>query len=215
MKPKVIEHPIVSTITNEIPVIRSVSNYWRETIRQSRDKRLSEFLTNISERIAALEDSTSSKLEKEHLGSEDYFITIEQLTEFAIKTNDENKIEYLKKFAINYSKNSRPDITLKDLYLSLVNQLSGMHFIILSSVYTKQCNLSAIDLIALLDIPDRNESICLSEICDELNVDKDYVLTILYSLNSYGLIKMKFNKLSNPFIVLEPIGLKLMDFLNG
>ena len=213
--PQIIEHPIVSTITNEIPVIRSISNYWRETIRQTRDKRLIEFLLNISERIATIEDNSPiKKVEKNHIGSDDYFVTIEQLTEFAVKTNDENKIEYLKRFAINYATEKRPDITLKEVYLNLVGQLSGMHFVILNIVYLKQCKLSKIDLTSILEMPERSESICLDEISKIIDIDSELTLTLLYSLDNNGLIKMKFDKINNPCVIIEPIGLKLMTFLS-
>lgn len=210
---QIIEHPIVSSITNEIPVLRSVCNYWRETIRQSREVRLTEFLNDIAERVAKLEDDKGLKIEKDHLGSDDYFNTIEQLTEFAVKTNDVEKIKYLKDFAVNYSTNQRPDIRLKDVYLGLVNQLSGMHFVVLDIIFDKQKNLSNIDLISLADMPDRDESLNLNDLVTKTEMDGELTLTLLYSLSNIGLIAINSNSISNPNVIIEPIGLKLMTFL--
>jgi hypothetical protein len=212
---QIIEHPIISSLTDEVPVLRAVCNYWRETIRQSREARLSDFLESIAEKLASLEIKTNLIAEKVHIGSSDYFNTIEQLAEYAVKTNDKDKIEYLKKFAIQYALDQRPDIQLKDIYIGIVNQLTGMHFIILEVLYARQKNLSNFDLMSLVDMPERSESINLENIAELIKMNEELIITIIYSLRNVGLLKINNVQISNPYIIIEPLGLKLMRFLNN
>lgn len=212
-----IEHPIVSTITNEIPVIRSICNYWRETIRQSRETRVALFLEDIAIRISKLEENKLDRtvLDKTHIISVDFYNTIEQLTEYAARINDNSKIEYLKRFAVNYAKNNRPDIRIKDIMLGIVNQLNGIHFLILNDLYEHQKNLSFIDLKTIKEMPDREEIVKCNQLVTKYSLENDLLITVMYSLKNIGLIEVINMYSKDPYFVLEPLGLKVMQFLSN
>jgi hypothetical protein len=207
-----IEHPIVSSITNEAPVIRTICNYWRETIRQNREKRLYNFLEVVATKISEIEDAL---IDKKQLGSADYYNTVENLSEQAFRTNDKIKIDYLKNFLINYSLKQRPDITEKDIYLSLFNQLSGFHFLILNDIFNSQKKLTIHDLKVLKDSKSRDELIFIEDLKGKHNTNTELVLVTILSLKNLGLVFLSDSFAENPYVVIEPIGFKMMKFLNN
>ncbi|MCR9134066.1 MAG: hypothetical protein NXI08_15960 [bacterium] len=210
---KLVDNPLVSTITNEIPIVSAITNYWRETIRQSREKRLKEFLNNLGKRLEHIEESNKNILDKVHLGSQDYLNLVEQVAEIATKTIDQNKQAYLENFVIAYAKEERLDVNEKDIFISFLIDLTGSHFLIINELYKIQFKLSSYDIKAIKQNSDRKELIKLGMLSASINMPLELARLLCLSLRNMGLIAILDEYSENPKYILEEMGIRLMKYV--
>lgn len=222
----IIEHPIIAAITSEIVGINGLTTYWRETIRVQREEEVFSFLRDVSRGIAELykvqqqqESRIRNKLDLAHIESEDFKRTLAKMCEIAIREGDQAKAEYLKAFLLNYALEKRPDVTEKQLYLSLLEGLAGVHVVLLKALYDRQKNLSANDLIALQSQPERAEVLSRASLEKAMEIHAGLIELIIHKVDVAGLIAV----LDSPErgtdrsqrLVLRPVGRSFMRFLLG
>lgn len=94
------------------------------------EKRRSELLTDIGERLKNLEEV--KQLDIASLSENQQFIdTVLQATTYALKTSENEKIEAFKNAIINTALNHAPDKTVSQIFLNLIDNFTAWHIKIL------------------------------------------------------------------------------------
>lgn len=130
----IVEHPLVIAASGEIPVIGAVTAMLVETMRARKERELYGFLTEVASRINALSKAQPAQVDLPHLATEEYAVTLANVTEIAVREVDEGKRKYLNAFLMNYAKKQRPDTSLRKVFFGFLSELSGMHLVILDQV---------------------------------------------------------------------------------
>ena len=94
------------------------------------EKRRNKLLTEIGERLKALEEA--SRLDLGTLADNQLFLdTVLQATTYALKTSEEEKISAFKNAIINTALNQTPDETVSQIFLNLLDNFTSWHIRIL------------------------------------------------------------------------------------
>jgi hypothetical protein len=221
-----VEHPIIAAITSELAGVNALSTYWRESVRSSREGELRDFLADVAKAVSELYEQQEllgkelrNKIDLTHLDSQEFKGTLAKVCESAIREGDEAKKEYLRAFAINYARELRPDVTLRQLFFTLIDDLAGTHIAVLKYLHDRQGKFTDGDLRALRHQPERTELPSMNAMATSLGLPENIAELVSTMLGAKGLLFMVRDILSgtdrSPRLVIEPVGRDLVKFLLG
>lgn len=211
------EHPLVQAVAGEIPVVRPLTTYWVETVRSRREDDLYLFLAEVARQIDELRTQTNSQLDLDHVTGGDFAETLCNVTEVAVRQQDDSRRKYLQRFIVNYSKVQRPDTNLRNVFFQFASELTGTHLVILDEVYAAQHSLSDADLSVLGEQPDRSEALSINTMAQRLRLDADLVSVLTAMLEARGMLDIKPVASSvpdkTPTLIMRPLARRFMAFL--
>jgi len=216
--PSKIEHPLVQAVAGEVSIVGALTTFWVETVRSRRETELYAFLSDVARAIEDLRSGHAKELDVAHVASADFAETMANVTELAVREQDKNKRDYLRRFVVNYSKTHRPDVSLRKVFFQFVAEFSGVHLLLLDLVYGTQRSLSDSDLVVLGEQLDRPEAVSFSSIARKLDLDSELVAVLAATLAARGLIDIKpatgnrADKTSR--ILMLPLARRFMAFLH-
>jgi|GEM_PF-5517430 len=214
-----VEHPIFLALKDEVPIVRNITTYWVETIRGRREKALYEFLHDVAQEIEEIRDRTFEELDPAHVASEEYSDTLASVSELAIRERDATKLEYLKRFIVNYGKRKRPDITMRKVFSQYIRELSGLHLMILSAVFGAQRQLSDADLEVLTEQGSRSEAVSIERLKRELETEEGIVEVLAATLRARALVRLvdaaAGSEDASQRLVMTPVARLFMGFLES
>lgn len=218
LKGSVVEYPLVQALAGKIPIVDALTEFWVETLRSRRETVLYAFLTDVASAIEEIRSTRPRELDVSHVASADFVETMANITELAIREQDENKRQYLRRFVVNYSKMHRPDVNLRKVFFQFVVEFSGVHLLILDLVYSSQRALSDSDLVVLGEQLDRAEAMSYGTIARTLDLDIDLVAVMATTLAARALLSIKMASggpdIESSRIVMLPLARRFMAFLS-
>jgi len=191
LHPSITENPLVQAVRGELPVVRPLTTYWLEIVRARRDRELYVFLNDVAQAIEDLRQHEPDRLDVTHIDSDDFSETLGNITELAIREQDETKRSYLRRFVVNYGTCERPDITLRKVFYQIIAELSGLHLVLLDKVFEAQKSISDEDLRVLAEQLDRHEALSIHSLKEALLIKEDLVAVLAATLESKGLLHIK------------------------
>jgi hypothetical protein len=219
-----LEHPALQAILGEVPIAGGLATFWVETVRARREAATEEFLSDLVERLEALErdfsaSDTRNVIDAPHVASTEYVATLAATTEIAVRDTDDEKRKYLLEFLVNFARERRPDISLRHVFLTFLRDLSGTHLALLEVLSLRVGLLSRDDMSLLPRSPDRSEVASEVELRAALAIDEDLADAILAGLVAIGLVVQvppsKATRDRSRRVVISPLGHSLMRFLRG
>lgn len=225
LKTRIIEHPIVTAITSEIKGVNALSTYWRESIRSTREQEVYRFLHEVSEAIGTIIERTSKQvtvpngIDLVHLESDEFKRTLAKVCEAVVREGDESKTDHLRSFIVNYAKEKRPDVTDRQLFFTLIDDLAGIHLVVMKYLYDHHGQFGDRELRTLQTELQRPELCSLTRISSDLSLPDRLRSLVTAMLAAKGLIHVTAAPTTgedrSPRLILQPIGRDLMAFLAG
>lgn len=220
---KTIVHPLLASViinsTSEVPLLGAVVNTWRDTVAQRKEQKLYEFLHEVAYAINDLAVENPHVVDVEHLQSDEFTSTLATVAQVSMSSSDEKKRRYLTQFITNYSKGSRPDIELAQIYQNLLLSFSGAHMVVLEKIASTQSKMSEKDLKVLSTQPYRREALTAKD-CEEGLGLKDVVVgSLIASLEANGLLFRATTSDGSggvtEILIIRPLGRSFIDYLTG
>lgn len=111
-------------------------------IQRTKEERWHTFWRSVEDRLNLLE---STAIDLDYFRSPDFYDRLVAVHTQIATSNDSGKIAYLRDYLINCSRNVRPDVSWRDLFLRHIENLAGSHLACLHLFYSTQGQLSEIE----------------------------------------------------------------------
>lgn len=151
--------PSVAAAASFFPTVGAFVGFWNGHLQNRREADVQRFSEAVIASINALESQQKNSIDAEHFWSEDFARTFVAASEMVSRSPDESKRRYLQHFVTNYALVERPDITLKDIYWSIIADLTGLHLVLLDALYSRQASVGVTGLRTLRNDSTRSELI--------------------------------------------------------
>lgn len=220
--PRTTVRPIFQAAVGHVPILKDYVTWHLARENAQRDDDLQEFCERVAlgmnDMCKRLDDAERSQpIDGVHMWSHDFFRVFSSAAREYVADAESLKREYLIAFVVNYSKNKRPDITLAQIFWSLVRELSGTHILVLAMLHGAQKALTCEDLQSLR--PERKEAVSLHRLASATSVGRALLEIITQTLQVRGLVRKtagpSAGEDSSERVVLEDLGLQFMEFLSG
>lgn len=144
---------ILGFVLSTAPWTGGIAFLLSDAAQRRRVARLVKFLESVEERVAAIEKDGAALLDPDQVASDEFLTLFEWAVDEVTKTDDTDKLRFVRDFLVSSSLVVRPDTSVRRVFSTYVTRLSGSHLLGLVRIAEIQRGVAASDRLGSVPIP--------------------------------------------------------------